>query len=102
MKANVFTCPELIEQTYENIGARSHLNAYVNVRRKEEALREAEESQKRIEKSKSELKLNKASHIVPFVSVNLLFIAHLNSQSFLFPVRHSQVETRWYPDCNQG
>ena len=32
MKANVFTCPELIEQTYDNIKARSHLNAYVNVR----------------------------------------------------------------------
>ena len=68
MKANVFTCPELIEQTYDNIGARSHLNAYVNVRRKEEALREAEESQKRIEKSKSELKLNRASNIVLLVS----------------------------------
>ena len=58
MKANVFTCPELIEQTYENIGARSHLNAYVNVRNQDEALKEAEESQKRIEKSKSETKLS--------------------------------------------
>jgi len=51
MKANVFTCPELIEQTYENIDARSHLNAYVNVRGRDEALKEAEESQKRIEKN---------------------------------------------------
>lgn len=54
MKANVFTCPELISQTYENISARSDLNAYVNIRGQEAALREAEESQKRIEKSKSE------------------------------------------------
>ena len=52
MKANVFTCPELIEATYENIGAQEHLNAYVNVRAKEQAIKEAEESQKRIEKSK--------------------------------------------------
>ena len=51
MKANVFTCPELIEATYNNIGAKSDLNAYVNIRRQEEALKEAEESQKRIEKS---------------------------------------------------
>ena len=57
MKANVFTCPELIEQTYDNIKARSHLNAYVNVRNQDEALREAEESQKRIEKSKSKSNL---------------------------------------------
>ena len=52
MKANVFTCPELIEATYDNIAARSHLNAYVNIRDSKEALKEAEESQKRIEKSK--------------------------------------------------
>ena len=51
MKANVFTCPELIEATYGNIGAKSDLNAYVNIRPQEESLREAEESQKRIEKS---------------------------------------------------
>ena len=53
MKANVFTCPELIEQTYENIDSRSHLNAFVNVRSRDQALQEAEESQKRIERSKS-------------------------------------------------
>lgn len=58
MKANVFTCPELIEQTYDNIVGRSHLNAFVTVRGREEALREAEESQKRIEMSKC---LRKAS-----------------------------------------
>ena len=52
MKANVFTAPELIEATYENIEARKNLNAYVTVRDKEEALREAEASQKRIERSK--------------------------------------------------
>jgi len=51
MKANVFTCPELIEATYGNIGAKSDLNAYVNIRQKDEALKEAEESQKRIEKN---------------------------------------------------
>ena len=54
MKANVFTCPELIEATYANVDTYKELNAYVNVRSKEESLREAEESQKRIEKSKSE------------------------------------------------
>jgi aspartyl-tRNA(Asn)/glutamyl-tRNA(Gln) amidotransferase subunit A len=51
MKANVFTAPELIEATYENIQARQHLNAYCGVRAKEDALREAEESQKRIERN---------------------------------------------------
>ena len=51
MKANVFTCPELIEATYGNIAASSDLNAYVNIRPQEEALKESEESQKRIEKS---------------------------------------------------
>ena len=51
MKANVFTCPELIEATYGNIAARGDLNAYVNIRPQEEALKESEESQKRIEKS---------------------------------------------------
>ena len=44
MKANVFTCPELIEATYENIDARSNLNAFVNLRARDEALKEAEES----------------------------------------------------------
>ena len=44
MKANVFTCPELVEATYDNIEAQSHLNAYVNIRDQSEALREAEES----------------------------------------------------------
>ena len=53
MKANVFTCPELIEATYENISNQTHLNAYVNVREQDQALKEAEESQKRIEKSES-------------------------------------------------
>ena len=28
MKANVFTAPELIEATFENMEKRSHLNAY--------------------------------------------------------------------------
>ena len=51
MKANVFTCPELIEATYTNIDAKQDLNAYVSVRDQGEALKEAEESQKRIEKS---------------------------------------------------
>jgi Asp-tRNA(Asn)/Glu-tRNA(Gln) amidotransferase A subunit family amidase len=44
MKANVFTCPELIEATYENIDSQSNLNAYVNIRDRSESLREAEES----------------------------------------------------------
>lgn len=58
MKANVFTCPELIDATYENIENQSHLNAFVNVRGKEQALREAEESQKRIEKNISKSRLD--------------------------------------------
>jgi len=58
MKANVFTCPELIEATYDNIAARSHLNAYVNIRDSKEALKEAEESQKRIEKNIPKSKLD--------------------------------------------
>jgi Asp-tRNA(Asn)/Glu-tRNA(Gln) amidotransferase A subunit family amidase len=53
MKANVFTAQELVEATYDNIDTNSHLNAFVNIRAKEEALREAEQSQKRIEKSES-------------------------------------------------
>ena len=32
MKANVFTCPELVEATYENIDRQSHLNGYVSIR----------------------------------------------------------------------
>lgn len=52
MKANVFTAPELIEETYKNIENAKYLNALCAVRDQEQALREAEESQKRIEKSK--------------------------------------------------
>ena len=52
MKANVFTAQELIEETYNNIEEQHHLNAYVNIRDKELAMKEAEESQARIERSK--------------------------------------------------
>jgi Asp-tRNA(Asn)/Glu-tRNA(Gln) amidotransferase A subunit family amidase len=52
MKANVFTCPELINATFDNIEAGKQLNGYVNLRNKDEALREAHESQIRIERSK--------------------------------------------------
>lgn len=52
MKANVFTAPELIEATFENMDKLQHLNGYISVRDKEEAIREAEEAQKRIERSK--------------------------------------------------
>ena len=51
MKANVFTAPELIEATFENMDKLQDLNGYISVRPKEEALREAEEAQKRIERS---------------------------------------------------
>ena len=74
MKANVFTCPELIEQTYDNIKARSHLNAYVNVRNQDEALREAEESQKRIEKSKSKSNLEWLVHFDQKRDLELTFV----------------------------
>jgi Asp-tRNA(Asn)/Glu-tRNA(Gln) amidotransferase A subunit family amidase len=53
MKANVFTCQELVSACYDNIEKGKHINCYVNVRNKELALKEANESQKRIEKSKS-------------------------------------------------
>lgn len=52
MKANVFTCPELVNACYDNIEAGKHINCYVNVRSKELALKEAAESQRRIERSK--------------------------------------------------
>ena len=52
MKANVFTSQELVEATYANIEKKQHLNGYVSVRPMEEALKEAEASQKRIERSK--------------------------------------------------
>ena len=52
MKANVFTSQELVEATYANIEKKQHLHGYVSVRPMEEALKEAEASQKRIERSK--------------------------------------------------
>ncbi len=52
MKANVFTCPELVSSCIENIETGKHISCTVNVRDKEIALKEAHESQKRIEKSK--------------------------------------------------
>ena len=52
MKANVFTAPELIEATFDNMEKLQDLNAYISKRPKEDALREAEEAQKRIERSK--------------------------------------------------
>ena len=52
MKANVFTCQELVSSCYDNIEKGRQINCYVNVRDKELALKEAHESQKRIEKSK--------------------------------------------------
>ena len=68
MKANVITSPELIESTFANINRLEHLNAYVNVRPMEEALEEAEASQKRIEKSK----LISSQIIYLLIPVNLL------------------------------
>ena len=64
MKANVFTAPELIEATYENMEARKHLNGYVSIRPKEEALKEAEEAQKRIERSKSRINEHSVVHML--------------------------------------
>jgi len=72
MKANVFTCTELVEATYANISAKTHLNAYVNIRDKELALKEAEESQKRIEKSKfeKELPLLELGHVERILNIH--------------------------------
>lgn len=52
MKANVFTSPELVEAAYKNIEDKKDLNAFVNVRSMELAMKESEQSQHRIEKSK--------------------------------------------------
>jgi hypothetical protein len=41
-----------VSSCYENIETGKHINCFVNVRDKEIALKEAHESQKRIEKSK--------------------------------------------------
>ena len=38
MKANVFTCPELVSACYDNIEKGKNINCYVNVRDKEQAL----------------------------------------------------------------
>ena len=72
MKANVFTCTELVEATYANISANTHLNAFVNIRDKELALKEAEESQKRIEKSKfeKELPLLEFGHVERILNIH--------------------------------
>ena len=72
MKANVFTAPELVEATYANIKKLEHLNAYVAVRPMEEAVKEAEESQKRIERSKS---------ILTITQIVLLFITLMASSA---------------------
>lgn len=44
MKANVFTCQELVSACYERIEGGKNINCYVNVRDKELALKEAYES----------------------------------------------------------
>jgi len=44
MKANFFTCPELVEAAYKNIESKKHLNAFVSVRDQSLALKEAEQS----------------------------------------------------------
>ena len=44
MKANQFTAPELIEASFKNMEEKSDLNAFVNIRNKDEAMREAEAS----------------------------------------------------------
>jgi len=52
MKANAFTSPELVEAAFKNIVNKAHLNAFVSVRTLEEMQVEAEQSQKRIVRSK--------------------------------------------------
>lgn len=53
MRANVFTSQELVEASLERIAeTNDEINAMIEIRDKEELLREAEASQKRIEKSK--------------------------------------------------
>ena len=53
MRANVFTSQELVEASLERIAeTNDDINAMIVIRDREELLREAEASQKRIEKSK--------------------------------------------------
>jgi len=52
MKANVFTAPELADACLKNTEVHSELNAFVNFRDRDLIMKEAEESQARIEKSK--------------------------------------------------
>lgn len=44
MKANQFTAPELIDASFNNIEAKSDLNAFVNIRNRDQAMKEAEAS----------------------------------------------------------
>jgi hypothetical protein len=52
MKSNVFTAPELAEACLKNTEVHSNLNAFVNFRDRDLIMKEADESQTRIEKSK--------------------------------------------------
>lgn len=58
MKANVFTSPELVEAAYKNIEDKKDLNAFVNVRSMELAMKESEQSQHRIEKNEAKSKID--------------------------------------------
>lgn len=69
MKANQFTAPELIEATFKNIEDKADLNAYVNVRNRDEAMKEAEAAQKRIEKDQP---LSKVDGIPLAIKDNIL------------------------------
>ena len=85
MKANVFTAPELIEATFENMDKLQHLNAYISVRDKEEAIKEAEEAQKRIERSKWECPVAKKFCLdIPLSRLDGIPIAiKVSTQTFL-------------------
>ncbi len=52
MKANVFTSPELVQASIENLDKFDYLNAYVTYRDRDLMMKEAEAAQIRIEKSK--------------------------------------------------
>ena len=52
MKANVFTAPELAEACLKNTEVHKDLNAFVNFRDRDLIMKEAEEAQVRIERSK--------------------------------------------------
>ncbi len=52
MKANVFTAPDLLEAAFKNMDENKHLNCFVTYADRKQMMKEAEQAQIRIDKSK--------------------------------------------------